>query len=154
MATIYVKNQKDILKVFQSRVSVALKMTRDDIFKVIQKHIVGYYKEPVFRDGTSALPMIYDRTYELLNSLIKTDVVINGNTLSCTVKVDPNYQNYKYMGGISGLDVWMSANEQFHGWSIEGDIRIWDDALAEIGLESGIKCLMKSNLKKCDVNVK
>lgn len=154
MATVYIKNQNDILKVFQSRVSMALKMTRDDIFKVIQRHITDYYKEPVFRDGTSALPILYNRTYKLLNSLIKTDVVINGNTLSCTVEVDPNYLNYQYMGGANGLDVWLSANEQFHGWSIEGDIRIWDDALAEIGLESGIKYLMKSNLKKCGVNVK
>lgn len=152
MATVYIKNQKDILKVFQSRVSMALKMTRDDIFKVIQSYIVDYYNEPVFRNGTSALPMLYDRTYKLLNSLIKTDVVINGNTLSCTIEVDPNYLNYQYIGGISGLDVWLSANEQFHGWSIEGDIRIWDDALAEIGLEAGIKYLMKTNLKKCGVD--
>lgn len=154
MAIVYVKNQKDILKMFQSRVSEALKMTRDDIFKVIQKHIVDYYKEPVFRNGTSALPILYDRTYKLLNSLIKTDVVINGNALSCTVEVDPNYLNYQYMGDASGLDVWLSANEQFHGWSVEGDIRIWDDALAEIGLETGIKYLMKTNLKKCGVDVK
>lgn len=153
MSVIYVKNQNDILKVFQSRVSMALKMTRDDIFKVIQSHIVDYYNEPVFRNGTSALPMLYDRTHKLLNSLIKTDVVINGNTLSCTVEVDPDYLNYQYMGGASGLDIWLSANEQFHGWSIEGDIRIWDDALAEIGLEPGIKYLMKANLKKCSVDV-
>lgn len=154
MATVYLKSNNDILKFFKSRVSAALKMTRDDIFNVIQKHIVDYYKEPVFRNGTSALPLLYDRTYKLLNSLIKTDVVINGNTLSCTVEVDPNYLNYQYMGGTSGLDVWLSANEQFHGWSIEGDIRIWDDALAEIGLEPGIKYLMKENLKRCGINVK
>ena len=57
-----------------------------------------YYKEPVFRNGTSAIPMIYDRTYKLLNSLIKTDIVKSGVTISCSLEIDPNYFDYQYMG--------------------------------------------------------
>lgn len=149
-----IKSINDLSKIIESRIQQALKMTQQEIFKVIQEHISDYYQEPVFRNGTSAIPMIYDRTYKLLNSLIKTDIVKNGNTLSCSVEIDPNYLNYKYMGGASGLDVMLSANEQFHGWSIEGDMRIWDDTLAELGLKPGILYLMKSNLKKCGVPVK
>ncbi len=149
-----IKSMSDLTRILELRIQQALKMTQKEIFKVIQQHITDYYEEPVFRDGTSAIPMMYDRTYKLLNSLIKTNVVKNGNTLSCSVGIDPNYLNYKYMGGASGLDVMLSANEQFHGWSVEGDMRIWDDALAELGLEPGILYLMKSNLRKCGVPVK
>ena len=59
-----------------------------------------------------------------------------------------------YIGGATGLDVMLSANEQFHGWSIEGDIKIWDDALEELGMEYGIRALMIKNLIKCGVPVK
>ncbi len=149
-----IRSMSDLTKILESRIQQALKMTQQEIFKVIQQHITDYYEEPVFRNGTSALPMIYDRTYKLLNSLIKTGIVKNGNIISCSVEIDPNYLNYRYMGGMSGLNVMLSANEQFHGWSIEGDMKVWDDALSELGLKPGILYLMKSNLKKCGVPVK
>lgn len=153
MATV-INSMSDLTKILESRIQQALKMTQQEIFKVIQQHITDYYKEPVFRNGTSAIPMLYDRTYKLLNSLAKTDIIKSGGTISCSVEIDPNYLNYEYMGGVSGLDVMLSANEQFHGWSIEGDMKIWDDAMAELGLKPGILYLMKSNLKKCGVPVK
>jgi len=152
MATV-IKLMNDLTKIFESRIQQALKMTQQEIFEVIQQYITDYYKEPVFRNGTSAIPMLYDRTYKLLNSLIKTDIVKTNGTISCSVKIDPNYLNYQYMGGASGLDVMLSANEQFHGWSIEGDMRIWSDSLSEIGLEPGIKYLMNKNLKKCGIKI-
>ena len=153
MATV-IKSMSDLTKIIESRIQQALKMTQQEIFKVIQQHITEYYKEPVFRNATSAIPMLYDRSYKLLNSLIKTDIVKLGSTLSCSVEINPNYLNYKYIGGTSGLDVMLSAEQAFHGWSIEGDMRIWSDSLAELGLKLGILYIMKSNLKKCGVPVK
>lgn len=153
MATV-IKSMRDLTKILESRIQQALKMTQQEIFKVIQQHISDYYKEPVFRNGTSAIPLLYDRSYKLLNSLIKTDIVKSGGTISCAVQIDPNYLNYKYIGGVSGLDVMLSADQFFHGWSVEGDMQIWQDSLAELGLEPGIKYLMKKNLRKCGVSVK
>lgn len=153
MATV-IRSMSDLTKIIESRIQQALKMTQQEIFKVISQHITDYYKEPVFRNGTSAIPMMYDRTYKMLNSLIKTDIIKSGGAISCSVEIDPHYLDYQYMGGASGLDVMLSANEQFHGWSIEGDIRVWDDAMAELGLEYGIKYLMKKNLQKCGVPIK
>lgn len=149
-----IRSISDLTKIIESRIQQALKMTQQEIFEVIQQHITDYYKEPVFRNGTSAIPILYDRSYKLLNSLIKTDIVKSGGNISCSVRINPDYLNYKYMGGVSGLDIMLSANEQFHGWSIEGDMRIWDDSLAELGLEPGIKYIMKRNLKKCGVPAK
>lgn len=153
MATV-IKSMSDLTKILESRIQQALKITQQEIFEVIQEHITDYYKEPVFRNGTSAIPLLYDRTYKLLDSLIKTDIVKSDGTISCTVEIDPEYLNYQYMGGISGLDVMLSADQAFHGWSVEGDMRIWSDSLAELGLEPGIRYLMKKNLRKCGVPVK
>lgn len=153
MATV-IKSMNDLTKILESRIQQALKMTQQEIFEVIQQHITDYYKEPVFRNGTSAIPMLYNRTYKLLNSLIKTDIIKSGGTISCTVEIDPNYLNYQYMGGASGLDVMLSADQAFHGWSVEGDMRIWSDSLSELGLKPGILYIMKNNLKKCGVPVK
>lgn len=151
---IVIRSMSDLIKIIESRIQEALKITQQEIFEVVQQHITDYYKEPVFKNGTSAIPLLYDRSYKLLNSLIKTDIVKSGGTISCSVEIDPNYLDYHYMGGASGLDVMLSANDQFHGWSVEGDMRIWDDAMAELGLEPGIKYLMKKNLQKCGVPVK
>lgn len=151
---IVIKSMSDLTKIIESRIQQALKMTQQEIFEVIQQHITDYYKEPVFRNGTSAIPMIYDRTYKLLNSLIKTDIVKSSGTISCSVEIGPNYLDYHYMGGASGLDVMLSADQAFHGWSVEGDMRIWSDSLSELGLKPGILYLMKNNLKKCGVPVK
>lgn len=151
--TTIIKSMSDLTRILESRIQQALKMTQQEIFEVIQQHITDYYKEPVFRNGTSAIPMLYDRSYKLLNSLIKTDIAKSGGTISCSVEIDPNYLNYQYMGGASGLDVMLSAEQAFHGWSVEGDIRIWLDSLSELGLEPGILYIMKSNLKKCGVPV-
>lgn len=153
MATV-IKSMSDLTKIIESRIQQALKMTQQEIFEVIQQHITDYYKEPVFRNGTSVIPMIYDRTYKLLNSLIKTDIVKSSGTISCSVEIDQNYLDYHYMGGASGLDVMLSADQAFHGWSVEGDMRIWSDSLLELGLKPGILYLMKNNLKKCGVPVK
>lgn len=153
MATV-IKSISDLTRIIELRVQKALEMTQQEIFEVIQEHIIDYYKEPVFRNGTSAIPMLYDRSYKLLNSLIKTDIVKSSGTISCSVEINPNYLNYQYMGGASGLEIMLSANERFHGWSVEGDMRIWDDALAELGLKPGILYIMKNNLKKCGVPVK
>lgn len=149
-----VKSMSDLTRIIELRIQKALKMTQQEIFEVIQQHITDYYKEPVFRNGTSAIPMIYNRIYKLLNSLIKTDIVKSSGTISCSVEIDPNYLDYKYMGGASGLDVMLSAEQAFHGWSVEGDMRIWSDSLAELGLKPGILYIMKKNLKKCGVPIR
>lgn len=151
---IVVKSMSDLTKILESRIQQALKMTQQEIFEVIQQHIRDYYKEPVFRNGTSAIPMLYDRSYKLLNSLIKTDIIKSGGTISCSVEINPNYLDYQYIGGASGLDVMLSSEQSFHGWSVEGDIRIWSDSLAELGLKPGILYIMKNNLKKYGVPVK
>lgn len=146
MATV-IRSMSDLTKVIESRIQQALKITQQEIFEVIQQHIVDYYH--VFT------PHMYQRTWEFLNSLIKTDVIKTNGTISCTVGIDRNYLTYRYSGGATGLEVATYANQHSHGGIYDDDFgQFWDDAMAELGLEPGIKYLMKKNLKKCGVPVK
>lgn len=142
-----------VKKLLQNRASQAVKMTINEMFKVFQKKINEYYSERVFNGGTSSIPEIYDRTYKLLNSLIKTDIIQSGNEISCKIMLDENYLNYTYKKGATGLDVATYANAKTHGGSVGGDIEIWNDAIEELGGKEGIMKLLKSNLKKCGVPI-
>lgn len=157
-----IKNINDLNKILEQRVTMAMKMAQKDINECIQESINEYYKEKVFWGGTSSIPKIYSRTYKLLNSLVKTDIVKNGNVLSCEVKIDEDYLNYQYPGtdgwdGISatGRDVleWNNADGS-HGGTVDGDWRIWDEAMQSLSGETGIMAIFVSKLKKCGINVK
>lgn len=146
MATV-IRSMSDLMKIIESRIQQALKMTQQEIFEVIQQHIVDYYHE--------FAPHMYQRTLEFLNSLIKTDIIKTNGTISCTVGIDRNYLNYRYNGGATGLEVATYANKHSHGGVYDDDFgQFWDEAMAELGLEPGIKYLMKKNLKKCGVPIK
>lgn len=146
-----IRSMSELKRVFQNRASFALKMTRDEIFKVFQKHISEYYSEPVF--GGSPIPKVYDRLYKMLNSLIKTDVIQSGYEIYCKVEIDRNYLNYTYPEGATGREVLEWANDNSHGGTVEGKLKVWNDAIEELGGKSGVVNLMKQNLKKCGVPV-
>ena len=157
-----IKSINDLNKILEQRATMALKMTQKIIGECIQESIDEYYKEKVFRNGTSSIPLIYDRTYKLLNSMVKTEVVKKGNTLSCQVGISDDYLNYTYPGtngwdGISatGRDVLTWNNETgSHGGTVDGDWEIWNQAIQSLGGNTGIMAILVSKLKKCGINVK
>ena len=83
-----IRNMKDLEKVIQGRLSLALKMTQQEVYKVIQKNITNYYKEKVFKDRETGMmkstPNVYNRTFQFLNSLIKTKVITQNGVISCS----------------------------------------------------------------------
>lgn len=156
-----IKSIKDLNKILEQRATMAMKMAQKDIGECIQESIDEYYKEKVFRGGTSCVPEVYDRTYKLLNSMVKTEIVKNGNTLSCKVGISDDYLSYKYPGtnGWGGVDAtgrdvldWNNADGS-HGGSVEGDWKIWDEAMRTLGGETGIMAIFVSKLKKCGIKV-
>lgn len=146
-----IKGVSELKRILQNRASYALKLTRDEMFKVFQKHISEYYHEPVF--GGSSIPKQYDRLYKMLNSIVKTDIIMSGNSISCSVEVDRDYLNYTYPEGATGREVWEWANDNTHGGTVDGKLKVWNDALDELGNREGIIKLMKNNLKKCGVPI-
>ena len=162
MATV-IKSINELNRILEQRVSMALKMAQKDIRECIQESIDEYYKEKVFNGGTSATPLVYERTYKLLNSMIKTEIVKNGNTLTCEVGISDEYLNYQYPGTrdwrfnlpATGRDVLTWNNEDgSHGGTVDGDWKIWEEAMRSLGGETGIMSILISKLKKCGINVK
>ena len=156
-----IKSIKDLNKILEQRATMAMKMAQKDIGECIQESINEYYEERVFRGGTSCIPEVYDRTYKLLNSMVKTEIVKSGNTLSCKVGISDDYLNYKYPGtnGWDGVDAtgrdvldWNNADGS-HGGSVDGDWKIWDEAMRTLGGETGIMAIFISKLKKCGIKV-
>ena len=162
MATVF-KNMKDLTdSLLNTYGAYALKQTQQVVYDCIQESIVEYYHEKVFSGGTSDTPAIYHRTWKLLNSLVKTNIVRIGNTIQCEVKIDDSYLTYQYPGtegwsGIpaTGLDV-LTWNESdgSHGKTVEGDWKIWDEAMRTLGGEVGIIAILTSKLKKAGLNIK
>lgn len=148
MATI-IKSMNDLTKIIESRIQQALEMTQDEIWETIQSHIDMYYGEYD--------PKRYIRTFKFqTESLIKTKIIKDGNTLSCTVEIDPNYLHYTYPGGYAtGLGVAKLANQHSHGGVYDDNFGcFWDDAMTDLGHSPGILYIMKKNLNKCGVSVK
>ena len=146
---------KDMLerKVLEKYIVAATKSARNNLYKTIQSYIVEYYKDYT--------PSAYERTWKFLNSLIKTDVRINGNEIECYVRLDEAYLNYKYpqydsyRKAASGKDVATWANRGLHGGWIEGNkgVEFWDDALSEYGLNYGFMHDLKTYLKKAGFKI-
>lgn len=145
MAQVVIKNPSDLTIVFKKRVALALNATQDVIYRTLQEKLSEYYYE--------ITPKVYDRTYKLFNSIIKTEIITTGDGFSCTVEVDPSYLDYTYKGGATGLEVWNWANANSHGGTVSGNIEVWNNAIDALGGKNGIINLMKQNLQKYGVPV-
>lgn len=86
----------------------------------------------------------------------------SGDKLTCQVKIDENYLNYKYPGTIGypslpaiGYDVlaWNNADGS-HGGTVDGDWKIWEQAINTLGGKTGIIAILIDKLKESGLNVK
>lgn len=157
-----IKNARDLDRLFKMVAKNALKDARDKVYKAIDDSINQYYKEYT--------PSVYKRTYKLLNSLVKTDIVKIKGGFFCEVKINEDYLDYAYpyTGEFNpsyphdydgrfamGMDVVNWANFVFtddnssggnHGYTarINSD-GFWDRALKELG---DILDILKKNIIK------
>ena len=155
-----IRNTKDLEKVIQGRLSLALKMTQQEVYKVIQKNIANYYKEKVFKDRETGMmkstPNIYNRTFQFLNSLIKTKVITQNGVISCSVKIDTDSMHYKQDAKVvvdminRGYHADTSLNDSNYKTprDIYAQSNFWDDSISELGGYDGILMIMKKNCKK------
>lgn len=80
------KNINDIEKDILEKAQRGIGNVRDDVYKVIDKHLLNYYGE--------YNPELYLRTSRLLNSLVKTNVIRSGNQIKAEVYFDLGALNY------------------------------------------------------------
>lgn len=147
-----VKNISQLQKVLQGRIKLALRFTQREISKVIQSYINRYYHE--------YNPLVYERTWQFLNGLIETTVVVKGNVVSCEVKMSDSL-SYKQPASVvlDMINRGMHADKNLRSagykppYSIVGEVQFWDDAIEELGGEQGIYNLLKKNLNKVGLSV-
>lgn len=93
----------------------------DKVKRTIEEFIRYYYQE--------YSPELYSRTWQFLNSVVRTDAVKKGNIWCAEIYIDTSitYDNDWMMKGTAEY-----ANEGLHGNVKVGDMRFWDDAMEEI----------------------
>lgn len=155
-----INSMKDLEKKINGRLSLALKYTQQEVYKVIQENIKNYYEEKVFYNTTTgtptAIPLLYERTYQFLNSLIKTDVVVKSGKVSCYVMIDTNALDYLQDGDTvvdminRGYHADKSLNDGVYQTprNIYAKSHFWDDSLQQLGGYNGILEIMKKNCKR------
>lgn len=156
-----IKNISDLNKAFEPYLEKAMLLTRDEIFKVVSQKVMDYYNEPVFDNEDSSEPKYYKRTYTLMENLTASHVNKSGNTLSFSVGWDDDYLQMRYENqfhpqqlGATGLSILKSFNYSKHGWTVDGEHDYWDEALEELGGETGIVKLFMTNCKKVGLPIK
>lgn len=163
-----IKNKTDLQNVLKKKIEQkiqnALFLTAQQVYDVIQEHIVDYYNEPVFSEPSRTTPDAYHRIYKFLTALASPEVKILGNKLVCNVGFDENYLAYEYSGNknssgksngtsVTGLDVITWANSKTHGGNVPGNIEFWNDAIEEMGGIQGIKKRLIDNIKKQGIKI-
>lgn len=96
----------------------------DKVKEVIEEYIKFYYKE--------YSPEFYERIWNFLNSVVRTEAEKQGNTWYAKVYIDTSI---KYDNGWTIKDTAEQANKGWHGWNHAvqvGDSHFWDDAMEEI----------------------
>lgn len=115
-----------------SRMKIAITQTQEKIYKILDEFVKKFYSEYD--------PSIYERTYQLYHSLVKSEIIPTGNGYKANVYFD--YSSLSYMTGAepSGLQVMNAAASGGHGaeglYVVHGNTGIWDDPIVILRTEA------------------
>lgn len=115
-----------------SRSQNALQKATEQVYQIINRFVKEFYAE--------YSPSMYDRTYQLYQSLVKTDVEVSGN--GCTAYVYFDFSSLVYMTGSqpSGSQVMNAAAYGGHGAEglhvIAGSTGIWSEPMQILSTEA------------------
>lgn len=113
-------NTNQLTSYIGKKTETALLLAQEQVFLQINKYIKQYYAEYT--------PEVYERTYQLYKSLVKSNLVTKGNQMAVEVYLDANQLDYhiKNMtkiydenGYVNPFNYANSPNGQFQssGWS-------------------------------------
>lgn len=106
------KNEKQLETFLLKKCRLALMKAQDEIYRIIKKFLYDYYNDYT--------PEFYDRTYQLLSSLVESRIVSSGNGYKAEVyfALDKlSYSKYAWQDGRppSGEEVFEAAKQGLHG---------------------------------------
>lgn len=108
-----------------SQSASAINQAKEMIYQVLDKFVKQYYAE--------YSPEMYERTYQLYRSLVKTDIVSTGDGWEATVYFDFNRLVYTSGSSPSGKQVMDAAAYGGHGAEglrvVQGKTGIWNDSI-------------------------
>lgn len=143
------KNEKELEQFLLKKCHSALAKTQEKVYEIIDKFLNDFYDDYdpssyVDLDGSERhKKKYYIRTYQLLHSLVKSEIVPSKNGYEAKVYFD--YNSLKYLDGNqpSGLQVMEAAAQGLHGaigdeskklLYVEGrtGVGIWNDPVKEL----------------------
>lgn len=126
------KNDNEIKKFLLQKCRTAISQTQNKIYAIIKKALVEFYQDYD--------PILYERTNQLLHSLVKTDVYQVRNGYRAEVYFDLSGINYMTGNMPTGQQVMKAASHGLHGaigrdlLYVNGEkgVDIWNTPIQEI----------------------
>ena len=135
---------EQLKKYLLSHGEIAIKASQEKVFQIIERHLKQFYDE--------FDPSVYERTNQLLKSLVKSEIKQIGNEIVAEVYFDLDKLDYsiKYLNGAfykntfhrepwdKDNDAWVLENAMIGtyphgGYSYAtGNTRIWIESMAEL----------------------
>ena len=115
------KSEKQLKSYLLKKSRLALIKTQEEVYAIIKRFLYKYYGE--------YHPVEYDRTFQLLQSLVQTRVVSTGSGYEAEVYFDFNSLNYLTGSRPSGKEVMDAAAEGLHGVEVVAYVGtgIWNE---------------------------
>lgn len=123
-------NSLAIAAILQSALRDYVDKAADEVKQIIQEFIQRYYAEYD--------PVLYERTYQFLNSVVRTEVAAEAGGASCTIYINTDAMGYTGTGGApvpTGKQVVDWAAHGIHGGVVMGGSPFWSDAMQKISDE-------------------
>ena len=128
------KNEAQLKSFLLKKCRLALLKAQDEVCRIIKQFLYQYYADYD--------PIMYERTYQLLTSLVESRIVSSGNGYKAEVYFNVDKLNYVTGRQPSGEQVMEVAAKGGHGASglkvVSGNtgISIWNDPVAKLNAEA------------------
>lgn len=118
------KNETELKNFLMAKCKSAMVKTQEKVYRIIDLHVQKFYGDYD--------PVMYDRTYQLMRSLVKSDIRFIGNGYEAEVYFDLGSIGYTTGAKPSGEQVVSAAAYGGHGASglkivYSGGANIWQD---------------------------
>lgn len=119
------KNEAQLKSFLLAKCKNALIKTQEQVYQIIDRFVKEFYAD--------YSPEVYERTYQLYRSLVKSDIVSTGGGYRAYVYFDLDSLDYIYGARPSGEQVMAAAAEGWHGAdgllvkSGDTGVNIWND---------------------------
>lgn len=123
------KNEKELKEFMLKKCKLALAKTQEQAYQILHRFVKEYYEDYT--------PEMYERTYQLYRSLVKSRIISTSNGYEAQVYFDIGSLYYVTGNRPSGKEVMAAAEQGLHG-AIGSDflyrfgdtgVNIWNDPM-------------------------